>query len=61
MESKEACKDINPTVLYHLAAAYDKDGDERMARETLKKLFPIKQDFPEAGDAKKLYEALGGK
>jgi hypothetical protein len=48
-------------VLYHLALAYDKNGDEELARQTLRKINAIKQDFPEAADAKKLYAALGGK
>jgi hypothetical protein len=47
--------------LYHLALAYDKSGNEELARETLKKLVSTKQDFPEAEEAKKLYAALGGK
>jgi tetratricopeptide (TPR) repeat protein len=60
-ESNEAFKDGNPTVLYHLALAYDKNGDEELARQTLRKINMVKQDFPEASDAKKLYAALGGK
>jgi Flp pilus assembly protein TadD len=47
--------------LYHLAVAYDKNGDEAAARETLKKAFATQQAFPETVQAQKLYEALGGK
>jgi len=60
-ESNEKFKEANPTVLYHLARAYDKNGDKELARQTLKKIFPLKQDFPEAQEAKNLYGALGGK
>jgi Flp pilus assembly protein TadD len=60
-QSSEAFKDSNPTVLYHLAVAYDKNGDEAAARETLKKAFATQQAFPETVQAQKLYEALGGK
>jgi hypothetical protein len=47
--------------LYHLALAYDRNGEEGLARETLKKVFVLQQDFPNAADAKSLYTALGGK
>jgi tetratricopeptide (TPR) repeat protein len=60
-ESNEAFKENNPTVLYHLALAYDKNGEEELARVTVKKAISAKQDFPEAEEAKKLYAALGGK
>jgi tetratricopeptide (TPR) repeat protein len=60
-ESNEKFKETNPTVLYHLALAYDKNGDEELARQSLKKIFALKQDFPDVQEAKKLYAALGGK
>jgi tetratricopeptide (TPR) repeat protein len=60
-ESSEIFKDSNPTVVYHLALAYDKNGDEELARQTLRKINLTKQDFPDAPEAKKLFLALGGK
>jgi tetratricopeptide (TPR) repeat protein len=60
-ESNEKFKGQNPTVLYHLALAHDKTGDEKLAKEALQKALALNQTFPEAAEAKKLLEALGGK
>jgi len=60
-ESNEKFKENNPTVLYHLALAFDKNGDDESARQTLKKAFALGQDFPDGKEAKKLYAALGAK
>ena len=60
-ESNEKFKGQNPTVLYHLALAYDKNGDEKLAREPLQKALVLGQNFPDAAEAKKLLESLGGR
>jgi len=60
-ESTEKFKDSNPTVLYHLAQAHDKNGDEELARQSVKKALAINSEFPEAQEAKKLLASLGGK
>jgi tetratricopeptide (TPR) repeat protein len=60
-ESNEKFKGQNPTVLYHLALAHDKSGDEKLAREPLQKALALGQEFPDAADAKKLLESLGKK
>jgi tetratricopeptide (TPR) repeat protein len=60
-ESSEKFKDANPTVLYHLAQAHDKNGEEEMARQSLKKALALNTEFAELQDAKKLLASLGGK
>jgi len=60
-ESDEKFKGQNPTVLYHLALAHDKNGEEKLARESIQKAVALGQNFPEAAEAKKLFESLGGR
>jgi tetratricopeptide (TPR) repeat protein len=60
-ESNENFKSQNATVLYHLAMAHDKNGEEKLAKEAVQKALALGQSFPEAAEAKKLYESLGGK
>jgi tetratricopeptide (TPR) repeat protein len=60
-ESNEKFKGQNPTVLYHLALAHDKNGDEKVARETLQKALALGQNFSEAAEAKKFLESMGRK
>ena len=60
-ESSEKFKDNNPTVLYHLAQAHDKNGEEELARQSLKKALALNAEFSELQDAKKLLASLGEK
>jgi tetratricopeptide (TPR) repeat protein len=60
-ESNEKFKGQNATVLYHLAMAHDKNGEEKFAKDAVQKALAVSQSFPEAAEAKKLYESLGGK
>jgi tetratricopeptide (TPR) repeat protein len=60
-ESNENFKSQNPTVLYHLALAHDKNGEEKLAREALQKALATGRNFPEAAEAKKLLDAMGAK
>ena len=48
-------------MLYHLAMAYDKNGEEKLAREAVQKGLALNQSFPEAAEAKSLLDSLGGK
>ncbi len=57
-ESNEKFKSSNPTVLYHLGLAYQKNGDPAKAREALTKALAVSQSFPEAQDARKALQAL---
>ena len=52
-ESNEKFRGSNPTVLYHLALAHQKNGEKGLAQDALKKALTIDQDFPEAKEAKK--------
>jgi tetratricopeptide (TPR) repeat protein len=58
-ESNEKFKGANPTVLYHLGLAYEKNGEEKLARESLQKALALGQNFSEAAEAKKLLESMG--
>jgi tetratricopeptide (TPR) repeat protein len=60
-ESNDKFKESNPTVLYHLAQAHDKNGEEELARQSLKKALALNKEFAELQDAKKLLASLGGK
>jgi tetratricopeptide (TPR) repeat protein len=60
-ESNEKFKGNNATVLYHLASAYHKVGEQNLAQEALQKAFAASQTFPEAADAKKLLDLIRGK
>jgi tetratricopeptide (TPR) repeat protein len=60
-ESSEKFNDKNPTVLYHLAQAQDKNGEEELARQSVKKALALNKDFAQQQDAKKLLASLGGK
>ena len=57
-ESNEKFKSSNPTVLYHLGLAYQKNGDPAKAREALTKALAVSQSFPDAQDARKALQAL---
>ena len=57
-ESNEKFKNSNPTVLYHLGLAYQKNGDPANAREALTKALAVSQSFPEAQDAREALQAL---
>jgi hypothetical protein len=57
-ESNEKFKSQNSTVLYHLALAYAKTGEQKLAREALQKALASGQSFPEAGEAKKALESM---
>ena len=56
-ESNEKFKGQNPTVLYHLAHAHDKNGAKRNPSDGSS----LGQDFAEATEAKKVLESLVGK
>ena len=60
-ESSEKFKNSNPTVLYHLAQAFDKNGEEEMARQSVTKALALNTEFAELPEAKKLLASLGGK
>jgi tetratricopeptide (TPR) repeat protein len=60
-ESNEKFKGQNPTVLYHLALAYEKNRQEKLAKEALQKALALDDNFAEATEAKKLLESMGGK
>jgi len=60
-ESNEKYKGQNATVLYHLALAHEKSGEDKLAKEAVQKALAVDQNFPEAADAKKLLDSLGGK
>ena len=60
-ESNEKFRERNPTVLYHLAQAYDKNGDEAAARQSVKKALALNTDFAESQNARKLLISLGDK
>ncbi len=57
-ESNEKYQGKNPTVLYHLSLAYEKNNEKALAQETVKKASLLSQRFAEADDAKKLAEKL---
>jgi tetratricopeptide (TPR) repeat protein len=57
-ESNEKFKNSNPTVLYHLGAAYAKNKDTALARETLKKALSVSQNFADAAETRKLLNEL---
>ncbi len=57
-ESNEKYGGRNPTVLFHLSMAYEKNNQKPLAQETVKKALAINQRFPEADEAKKLREKL---
>jgi tetratricopeptide (TPR) repeat protein len=57
-ESNEKYSGQNPTVLYHLSMAYEKNNEKALAHETVKKALAINQSFPEVEDAKKLRDKL---
>jgi tetratricopeptide (TPR) repeat protein len=57
-ESDEKYGGQNPTVLYHLSMAYEKNNEKALAHETVKKALAINQSFPEVEDAKKFRDKL---
>lgn len=57
-ESNEKFKGGNPTVLYHLALAYEKSNEKTLAQQSLTKALAQSQDFPEAPEAKKALQSL---
>src|SRR5262249_10585793 len=57
-ESNEKFGGKNPSVLYHLALAYDKSDERARAKESLTKALAVSQDFPEATEARKTLQAL---
>ncbi|HLO16387.1 MAG TPA: tetratricopeptide repeat protein, partial [Anaerolineales bacterium] len=57
-ESNEKYQGENPTVLYHLSLAYEKNNEKALAQEMVKKALIVSQQFAEADDAKKLAEKL---
>ena len=57
-ESNEKYSGQNPTVLYHLSLAYEKNNEKALAQETVRKALSINQRFAEVEDAKKLTEKL---
>jgi len=57
-ESNEKYGGQNPTVLYHLSLALEKNNEKALAQETVKKALVVNREFPEASDAKKLRERL---
>ena len=56
-ESNAKYKEQHPSVLYHLALAYNKTGDKKAAREALHKALALGKEFPEVDEAKKLVQA----
>jgi len=60
-ESNEKHRGQNPTVLYHLSLAYEKNNERALAQETVKKALAMNRRFAEAEDAKKLAEKLHAK
>ena len=50
----------NPTVLYHLALAYWKNGDKDQALKALHDAIKIKDAFPEQQAARELLEKIEG-
>jgi tetratricopeptide (TPR) repeat protein len=57
-ESNEKFKATNPTVLYHLAVAYEKSSEHELAKETFQKALSVSQNFPERAEAKNRLESL---
>ena len=57
-ESNEKYQGQNPTVLYHLSLAYEKNNEKALAQEMVKKALAMNRRFAEADDAKKLAERL---
>jgi tetratricopeptide (TPR) repeat protein len=49
----------NPTTLYHLALAYEKNGDRREAREVMTRYLQLDPSSPRSADVKRRLEALG--
>jgi tetratricopeptide (TPR) repeat protein len=59
-ESNEKYGGQNPTVLYHLSLAYEKNNEKTLAQASVKKALSVNQGFAEMDDAKKLTEKLQG-
>ena len=57
-ESNEKYGGRNPTVLYHLALAYEKNNEKALAQEAVKKALSINRRFAEEDEAKKFAEKL---
>jgi len=57
-ESNEKYGGQNPTVLYHLSVAYEKNNEKARAQEMVKKALAINERFPEAEDAKKFRDRI---
>ena len=55
-EANGAFKGDNPTVLYHLALAYEKAGEHTRARDYLRKAFGLGREFADNADAKRMLE-----
>ncbi|HWP60825.1 MAG TPA: tetratricopeptide repeat protein, partial [Candidatus Acidoferrales bacterium] len=59
-ESNEKLEGKNPTVLYHLGAAYYKVGDVEKAREALTRAVKLNDSFPGAAEAKRILSTFKG-
>jgi tetratricopeptide (TPR) repeat protein len=57
-ESNEKFSGKNPSVMYHLGMAYQKNKDKALAKQALTQALTIGQDFPEMADAKQALESL---
>jgi tetratricopeptide (TPR) repeat protein len=60
-ESNTKLKESNPEVLYHLGMAYHKNGDDKLAVETLGKALASDKAFNGRDEAKKTLEELKSK
>src|SRR5439155_1080783 len=52
-------KAVQPLMM--VGMLHDKNGEEKLARESVQKAVALGQNFPEAAEAKKLLESLGSK